>query len=139
MWGKEACSRAMYKQQIGGYVTTRICLVSGILYNQERFQPKNNEEEKAEEVSLQIHILAPVCVCKLSCLQLSLFHSTYMYISANKRTRKEADYISIHQHCCLSLLYNSCTIWILTKCLEKKLDENMNAEWNKSWKQQPTK
>ena len=41
-----------------------------------------------------------------------------------------------------SLLYG-CTTWMLTKCIEKKLDRNctrmLGAILNKSWKQHPTK
>ena len=42
----------------------------------------------------------------------------------------------------LILLYR-CTIWTLTKCIEKKLDGNytrmLRAIWNKIWKQHPSK
>ena len=57
-------------------------------------------------------VLRSLCVCantvvfdSLS-LSLSLSLSTHSYILANKRKRKEANYILIHQ-CCLSLLYNN--------------------------------
>ena len=43
----------------------------------------------------------------------------------------------------MSILPYGCTIWTLTKCIEKKLDGNctkrLRAILNKSWKQHPTK
>ena len=40
----------------------------------------------------------------------SLPHFTVLYISGNKRKRKEADYIFVHQRCCSSSLYK--TTWV---------------------------
>ena len=43
----------------------------------------------------------------------------------------------------VSVLLHGCTIWTLTKCMEKKLDDNstriLRAILNKSWRQHPTK
>ena len=43
----------------------------------------------------------------------------------------------------MSILLYRCTIWMLTKCMEKKLDSNytrmLQAVLNKSWRQHPTK
>ena len=43
----------------------------------------------------------------------------------------------------MSIVLYGCTIWTLTKCIEKKLDGNytwmLRAIFNKSWRQQPTK
>ena len=50
---------------------------------------------------------------------------------------------SFIQAAVVSILLYGCTTWMLTKCLEKKLDGNYTrmprAILNKSWKQQPTK
>ena len=43
----------------------------------------------------------------------------------------------------MSILLYGCTSWMLTKCMEKKLDGNytrmLRAELNQSWRQHPTK
>ena len=43
----------------------------------------------------------------------------------------------------VSILLCGCTSWMLTECMEKKLDDNytrmLRAILNKSWKQHPTK
>ena len=50
---------------------------------------------------------------------------------------------SFFQAVIVSILLHGCTIWTLTKRLEKKLDGNytrmLRAIWNKSWRQHPTK
>ena len=50
---------------------------------------------------------------------------------------------SFFQAAVVSILLNGCTIWTLTKQLEKKLDGNytrmLRAILNKSWRQHPTK
>ena len=50
---------------------------------------------------------------------------------------------SFFQAAVMSILLYGCTIWILTKCVEKKLDGNYTrmlwAILNKSWRQHPTK
>ena len=71
-----------------------------------------NEEEKAEEVSLQIHTLDPQCVQAQSSLTLS--HSTHKYISGNKRNRKETDYIFI-----ISVVVFLCYTTLCAKSLRK--------------------
>ena len=63
-----------------------------------------NFDQKGRKVSQRSIPSAPVCM-HLSRLQLSLI-LTHLYILGIKRKRKEAGYISIHQHCCFSLLYN---------------------------------
>ena len=50
---------------------------------------------------------------------------------------------SFFQAAVVSILLYGCTIWTLTKRLEKKLDGNyarmLRAIWNKSWRQHPTR
>ena len=50
---------------------------------------------------------------------------------------------SFFQAAVVSILLYGCTIWILTKCMEKKLDGNctkmLQVVLNNSWKQHPTK
>ena len=50
---------------------------------------------------------------------------------------------SFFQEVVVSILPDGCTIWMLTKHIEKKLDRNctrmLRALLNKSWKQHPTK
>ena len=58
--------------------------------------------------------LAPVCTFQPSP---TLSYSTHIYISGNKRKRKEADYIFIHQHCCFS----SCCIQLKTEVNQELL------------------
>ena len=62
------------------------------------------------------------CVCIINIFDF-LPHSTHTYILGNKRKRKEADYIFIHQHCCLSLpttevaSYKTTVVWPLNSHL----------------------
>ena len=50
---------------------------------------------------------------------------------------------SFFQAAVVSLLLYGCTPWTLTKCLEKKLDDNytlmLRAILNKTWRLHPTK
>ena len=50
---------------------------------------------------------------------------------------------SFFQAAVMSILLYECTTWMLTKCMEKKLDRNytrmLQAILNKSWRQHPTK
>ena len=50
---------------------------------------------------------------------------------------------NLFQAAVMSKLLYGCTIWTLTKCMEKKLDGNytrmLRAILNKSWRQHPTK
>ena len=59
------------------------------------------------------------------------------YRQANKIKR------SFFQAVVVSILLHGCTIWMLTKCMEKRLDSNyIRMLWailNKSWRQHPTK
>ena len=51
--------------------------------------------------------------------------------------------LDLVQAVAVHLLLNGCTIWMLTKNIEKKLEENytrmLHAVLNKPWKQHPTK
>ena len=52
-------------------------------------------------------------------------------------------YFYSRYHSIVLVLLYGCTTWTLTKCFEKKLDENyrrmLHAVLNRSWKQYPTK
>ena len=51
--------------------------------------------------------------------------------------------LNFYQTVTVSVLLYGCILWVLTKCMEKKLDGNykrmLHAILNKSWKQQPTR
>ena len=83
--------------------------VFGILYNQGNFDQK--KQKKGEKCSsLKISSSTPVCAAQPSS---TLSYFTRSYILGNKRKRKEADYIFIHQYCCLSLLYSTLWWWLI--------------------------
>ena len=53
----------------------------------------------------------PLYVCSRSAIFNPLSLPRHTSISGNKRKRKKADFIFIHQHCCFSLLYNFIRIY----------------------------
>ena len=89
-----------------------------LLYKPEDFNPMAARRKK---YSLMLCTSAPVCAAQLS----TVSYSTHPYILGNKRKRKEADNIFIHQCCHLYLLHNSCshpyaTRWLKNLALMKE-------------------
>ena len=87
--------------------TTRIVWVSGKLYK----PGKNFDPEEWSKKAERFHRKsAPLpCVCVHACISAisdSLF--SYIHFRWYRKTRKEADYIFIHQHC-FSSLYKTVT------------------------------
>ena len=77
--------------------------------NQGRFWPRENIEKVVHRKSVQLALCVQVQPTSASS------HLTHMYILGNKRKRKEANYIFICKHCCLSLLYNIWTHSIVSR------------------------
>ena len=92
-----------------GDATTKIAWVSGILYNQKDFDPKNRTKREVVHWRFVNHALC-VSVWEISAIFDSLLLDplicTFSVIKRKKKKkRKEADNIFIHLHCYLSLLY----------------------------------
>ena len=62
----------------------------------------------------------------------------YIYICISDKIKHKS-----FQAVVMSVLLYGCTTWMLTKCIEKKLDRNhtrmLRPILNKSWKKDPTK
>ena len=75
-------------QYVGGKCDHKdLCGHPEIYTNRGRFQPRQNEGKAVHRRSIHS---APVCMQT----------QPSSYILGNKRKRKKADYIFIHQHCC---------------------------------------
>ena len=90
-----------------------------------------SQESKMKQFTEESY-LAPVCAVQPSS---TLTYSTHMYISCNKNK----DYIFVHQHCYLSLLYNNTNKWTLrfrrmilcqtSVCLSESVTINLCRQW----------
>ena len=96
--------------------------VSGILYNLGDFDVKGRKAERFHRRSV---LLILVWAVQLS---LTLSHSYPFIHYGNKRKRESADYIFIHQRCCLSLLYHTWISWTISLIFNKT--RHMLSQWS---------
>ena len=118
--------RWVHVQCVGGRLEEwpdEFALLFGIYYNQKRRTKKRRQRKTATRRNISLSsslafdcperrsdsFLSP-CVCFCVCVQAhpssTLTYSTHTYIEGNKKEIIEADYILVHQRCCLLLLYN---------------------------------